>query len=282
MFPSSILSSPHPLVLSVLQFFLPTAEFSQCELRSHSALSPYIPLPPSLPISLPLSLSPSLSPLSPYIPLSLCLSLPFSLSPSIPPSLPTSLSLSSSSCPSLYHYLCFCCAVLLGAHRYHHFPAPSSSFSASLPLFMSPPHPLSLSHDCVVPLRSGPNFRTPIAPDCPPPPPSSHLSTRFSSFCVLSPSLSGCRHVPLWKDTVSQQFHQMHFSLSLFLPRCALLFMSHLHPSFLFSPFPVISLALPAHCSVTFLLLTEVQRLLIQPHPCFSLFAFHPPVHLFV
>lgn len=62
------------------------------------------------------------------------------------------------SCPlrlCLCHYLCFCCAIMLGSQHYHHFPA---LFFPS-PFFMPPSNPLSFSNDSVVLLWSGPNLR---------------------------------------------------------------------------------------------------------------------------
>lgn len=71
------------------------------------------------------------------------------------------------------------------------------SLSLWLPLFHYPPLTTVLCC-CEV----DPTFRTPILSDCALL--SLHLSFLFSSFW---PSLPGYRDVPLWKETISQQFH---------------------------------------------------------------------------
>lgn len=138
--------------------------------------------------------------------------------------------LSSSMRPSLHHYLCFCCAILLGSQRYHHFPALFFSLSPSLPLFMTPSNPLSLSNDCVVLLWSGPNFRTGVPPDCAPL--SLHLSSLFSTFCpshslVLATEMCHCEKRPSLSSSIkcmALSCSFFHSVLSCFCHSCFLSF----------------------------------------------------------
>lgn len=126
-------------------FFLFTASFER-RIENPRLFLCCLPLPSSSCVS---SLLPSIFPVLLYLPLSFldvrCVHIqhsPFSLS--------LSLALPSTRL-SLHHYLCFCCAVLLGIQRYHHFRALFFSFSPSLRLRATSSNPLSLSNDSVLP-----------------------------------------------------------------------------------------------------------------------------------